>query len=73
MKHEEYQIRDLALLASQKAHVEAIQRLMVSLQQELRSAGVKGSADAMHELNSVIQQHEDSLSARFDEAFFNMI
>jgi len=72
MNQTEKAANELSVLAQQKAHLESVQRLMVALQQELRDAGVKDTADGLGILKFAIGKHQDDLSEGFDNALFRL-
>lgn len=68
----EKQIRELAAVAQQKAHLEAIRRLQIALVQEMHSAGIKGAEEPLSEINARIGFYEDSVGGRYDNALFEL-
>lgn len=65
---------DLARLAVQKGHIEAVRRLQLAFEQELRAAGVKGQdvQAALATINANIGFYEDSIGGQYDNALFEM-
>lgn len=65
---------ELARLAKQKGHLEAVRRLQLAFEQELRDAGVKGQdvQQALAVLNANIGFYEDSVGGQYDNALFEM-
>lgn len=65
---------NLARLAVQKGHIEAVRRLQLAFEQELRAAGVKGQdvQAALATINANIGFYEDSIGGQYDNALFEM-
>lgn len=63
---------DLARIAVQKGHIEAVRRLQQAFELELRAAGVKGLNIELAQINSVIGFYEDKISGEYDNALFEM-
>lgn len=65
---------DLARLAVQKGHIEAVRRLQLAFELELRDAGVKGPGiqAALATINSAIGFYEDSIGGQYDNALFEI-
>ncbi|QPI18193.1 hypothetical protein POP15_145 [Pectobacterium phage POP15] len=65
---------DLARIAVQKGHIEAVRRLQMAFELELRSAGIKGQdvQGALAIINSSIGFYEDSIGGQYDNALFEM-
>lgn len=65
---------DLARLAVQKGHIEAVRRLQLAFELELRDAGVKGEEvnKALSTLNASIGFYEDSIGGQYDNALFEI-
>lgn len=65
---------NLARLAVQKGHIEAVRRLQLAFEQELRAAGVKGQdvQSALATINANIGFYEDSIGGQYDNALFEM-
>lgn len=65
---------ELARLAVQKGHIEAVRRLQLAFEQELRAAGVKGQdvQAALATINANIGFYEDSIGGQYDNALFEM-
>lgn len=68
----ETKIRELAAVAQQKAHLEAIRRIQLALVQEMHSAGIKGVEQPLAEINARIGFYEDSVGGRYDNALFEL-
>lgn len=68
------QVNNLARLAKQKAHLEAVRRLQLAFEQELRDAGVKGPdvQEALGKLNAAIGFTEDKIGGEYDNTLFEM-
>lgn len=65
---------DLARIAVQKGHIEAVRRLQLAFELELRDAGVKGPGiqAALATINSAIGFYEDSIGGQYDNALFEI-
>lgn len=63
---------ELARIAKQKGHIEAVRRLQLALELELRDAGVKGLNIELAQINSVIGHYEVSIGAQYDDALFEL-
>lgn len=65
---------DLARVAVQKGHIEAVRRLQQAFELELRAAGVKGVAvnEALAIINANIGFYEDKIGGEYDNALFEM-
>ncbi|ARB11593.1 hypothetical protein CB7_119 [Pectobacterium phage vB_PatM_CB7] len=65
---------DLARVAVQKGHVEAVRRLQQAFELELRAAGVKGEEvnKALAIINANIGFYEDKIGGEYDNALFEM-
>ena len=65
---------DLARVAVQRGHIEAVRRLQQAFELELRAAGVKGVAvnEALAIINANIGFYEDKISGEYDNALFEM-
>ncbi len=63
---------DLARIAKQKGHIEAVRRLQMALELEMRDAGIKGLNVELAQINSVIGFYEDSIGGQYDNALFEM-
>lgn len=63
---------ELARLAVQKGHIEAVRRLQQAFELELRAAGVKGLNIELAQINAVIGFYEDKIGGEYDNALFEM-
>ena len=65
---------ELARVAVQKGHIEAVRRLQQAFELELRAAGVKGVAvnEALAIINANIGFYEDKIGGEYDNALFEM-
>ncbi|MEI9553752.1 hypothetical protein [Enterobacter hormaechei] len=65
---------DLARVAVQKGHIEAVRRLQQTFELELRAAGVKGEEvnKALAVINANIGFYEDKIGGEYDNALFEM-
>lgn len=65
---------ELARLATQKGHIEAVRRLQLAFEMELRAAGVKGQdvAQALAVINANIGFYEDKIGGEYDNALFEI-
>lgn len=65
---------DLARVAVQKGHIEAVRRLQQAFELELRAAGVKGEEvnKALAIINANIGFYEDKISGEYDNALFEL-
>lgn len=68
------QARELARLAKQKAHLEAVRRLQLAFELELRDCGCRGEElnSALATINSAIGFMEDKVGGEYDNVLFNM-
>lgn len=66
------QMNNFASLAKKKAHLEAVRRLQLALELELRDAGVKGLNAELAKINATIGFYEDSIGGQYDNALFEM-
>lgn len=67
-------VHNLARIAKQKGHIEAVRRLQLALELELKAAGVRGEDvnKALATLNANIGFYEDSIGGQYDNALFEM-
>lgn len=63
---------ELARVAVQKGHIEAVRRLQLAFEKELRDAGVKGINEELSKINAVIGFYEDSIGGQYDNALFEL-
>ena len=65
---------ELARLATMKGHLEAVRRLQLAFEMELRAAGVRGQdvAQALAVLNANIGFSEDKVGGEYDNTLFEM-
>lgn len=63
---------ELARVAVQKGHIEAVRRLQLALELELRAAGVKGINEELAKINAVIGFYEDSIGGQYDNILFEL-
>lgn len=65
---------DLARIAKQKGHIEAVRRIQLAFELELKEAGVRGEDvnKALAVLNSSIGFYEDKIGGEYDNALFEM-
>lgn len=65
---------DMARVAVQKGHIEAVRRLQQAFELELRAAGVKGEEvnKALAIINANIGFYEDKIGGEYDNALFEM-
>lgn len=63
---------ELARIAKQKGHIEAVRRLQLALELEMRDAGIKGLNVELAQINSVIGFYEDKIGGEYDSALFEL-
>lgn len=63
---------DLARIAKQKGHIEAVRRLQLALELEMRDAGIKGVDAELAKLNATIGFYEDSIGGQYDNVLFEL-
>ena len=68
------QIATLSHLSKQKGHLEAVRRIQLAFELELRDAGVKGEDvnQALAKLNAAIGFTEDKVSGEYEYLMFDI-